>query len=113
MKVRIEMRNALFVASAVMAAAVCAEPFEIGEALSDAAFWKSNPVMFVKKHQENGFKFTDENREGADSRLDGGVTCFGLPVYESRVAFDGNTGISRVELMLYATAALNGAGLWV
>ena len=104
MKVGINMRNALFAAAAAMAAAVCAEPFEIGEALSDAAFWKSNPVMFVKKHQENGFKFTDENREGADSRLDGGVTCFGLPVYESRVTFDGNAGISRVELMLYATA---------
>ncbi len=55
-------------------------------------------------HQDHGFKFTDENREGADSRLDGGVTCFGLPVYESRISFDGNLGISRVELMLYATA---------
>ncbi len=72
--------------------------------LSDEAFWKSNPVMFVKKHQEHGFKFTDEERNGADSRLDGAVTCFGLPVYESRILFDGNSGISRVELMLYTEA---------
>jgi len=104
MKCTFKMRRMPFLAVAAMAAAACAAPLEIGEAFSDASFWKSNPVMFVKKHQDNGFKFTDENREGADSRLGGGVTCFGLPVYESRIAFDGNNGISRVELMLYTTA---------
>ena len=99
-----KMRKVMFMAAAAIAAAASADSFEIGEALSEPAFWKSNPVMFVKKHQDHGFKFTDENREGADSRLGGGVTCFGLPVYESRIAFDGNSGISRVELMLYTTA---------
>ena len=100
------MNKAVVVAFLIAASSqfAAADSFEIGEALSDASFWKSNPVMFVKKHQDHGFKFTDENREGSDSRLGGGVTCFGIPVYESRIAFDGNSGISRVELMLYTTA---------
>jgi len=85
--------------------AVYATPFEIGEALLDAAFWKSSPAEFVEAHHEHGFTFSDASKSGADSNLDGGVVCFGLPVYESRVAFASNgAGISRVELMLYAAA---------
>jgi len=76
-------------------------PYEIGEALKDPSFWTSDPVLFVKRHQENGLKFTAEDRKMADSRRDGGVTCFGLPVYETRVAFGEAGGIERVELMLF------------
>ena len=82
------------------AAAAFAESYEIGEDLSSESFWKSDPVLFVRKHAESGFEFTSDQRDGADSRQDGGVTCFGLPVYESRVSFVRG-GIDRVELMLY------------
>ena len=81
------------------------QAFEIGEALSGEAFWKSDPVMFVQNHREQGFKFTSESRKGADTRLDGAVTYFGIPVFESRIEFTGDgTGIERVELTLYSTA---------
>ena len=93
------------IASAAIAAAILhADTYEIGEALGDEAFWKSDPVLFVQKHHEQGFKFTSESREGADSRLDGGVTYFGIPVYESRVDFADDGGIERVELTLYSEA---------
>ena len=93
-------RNAM-IAAALVASAAFAEAYEIGDELANADFWSSDPVLFVKKHRESGFKFTSETRESADSRRDGGVTCFGLPVYESRVAFAPEGGISRVELMLF------------
>ncbi|MCQ2390618.1 MAG: C39 family peptidase [Kiritimatiellae bacterium] len=73
----------------------------MGEALADEAFWRSDPVLFVQKHREQGFKFTSDTRESADSRLDGGVSCFGIPVYESRVLFSSEGGIARVELVLF------------
>ena len=76
--------------------------YEIGEELSSESFWKSDPVLFVRKHADSGFEFTSDQRDGADSRQDGGVTCFGLPVYESRVSFCRPGGVDRVELMLYA-----------
>ena len=79
-------------------------PYEIGEDMADGAFWTSDPVLFVKRHAEAGFEFTSDQREGADSRLDGGVAYYGLPVYESRVSFGEAGGIERVELMLFATA---------
>ena len=97
------MRLALAFA-AFLPLAVLAEAYEIGEELADEAFWKSDPVLFVKRHREAGFAFTTDQRTGADSRLDGGVTCFGLPVYESKVTFGEAGGIARVELMLFATA---------
>ena len=86
----------VFTASAAFAGA-----YEIGEELANADFWSSDPVLFVQKHRDSGFKFTSETRENADSRRDGGVTCFGLPVYESRIAFAPEGGIARVELMLF------------
>ena len=81
-----------------------AEAYEIGEEMVSESFWKSDPVLFVRRHADSGFEFTSEQREGADSRQDGGVTCFGLPVYESRISFGQAGGIERVELMLYARA---------
>ena len=90
-------------ASAVVVGGALAETYEIGEELSREEFWKSDPVIFVRKHAESGFEFTSDSRDGADSRRDGGVSCFGLPVYESRISFGQAGGIERVELMLYAS----------
>ena len=75
--------------------------YEIGDDLSREAFWRSDPVLFVRQHVDDGFQFTSDQRDGADSRRDDGVTCFGLPVYESRVAFADGGGVARVELTLY------------
>lgn len=84
------------------ASTIFAQAYEIGKELLDGPFWESDPVLFVRKHSKSGFEFTSDRRDGADSRQDGAVTCFGLPVYESRVSFDGSSGIARVELMLYS-----------
>lgn len=92
-------------AAALVSAVSGMEAYEIGEALSDGSFWRSDPVLFVQKHREQGFKFTSESREGADTRLDGAVTYFGIPVFESRIDFtEDGTGIERVELTLFSTA---------
>ena len=108
-----------------------AEPYEIGEEMSSEPFWKSDPVLFVKRHAEAGFEFTSDDREGAASRQDGGVSwhfiksASGLPrlvVPEHgsyTAAIDPLTddfylvvsgpigpmagGIERVELVLFAT----------
>ena len=80
-----------------------AEPYEIGEEMSSEPFWKSDPVLFVKRHAEAGFEFTSDDREGAASRQDGGVSWHGVPVYESKVSFGEAGGIERVELVLFAT----------
>ena len=100
------MRRILFAVIAACAAeTILADAYEIGEAMAEEAFWKSDPVLFVQKHRDQGFKFTSESRDGADTRLDGGVTYFGIPVYESRVDFtEDGSGIERVELMLFSTA---------
>lgn len=79
--------------------------YEIGAEMDGEAFWKSDPVLFVKRHEAQGFRFTSSSRDGADTRLDGAVTYHGLPVYESKVAFTAdNSGIARVELLLFTTA---------
>ena len=95
------MRLVVFAISFV-ALGVSAAPYEIGEAMQEESFWTSDPVLFVSRHKESGFSFVSDQRDGADSRLDGGVECFGVPVYESRLSFGPNGGIERVELMLYA-----------
>ena len=96
----------LILAGCLACLAACGgDAFEIGEAMADEAFWKSDPVLFVQRHRDHGFDFTSESREGADSRLDGGVTYFGVPVYESRIAFpEDGRGIAHVELTLYTEA---------
>ena len=88
---------------AVFLAALTAGAYEIGEESGKEAFWKSDPVLFVKNHAEAGFEFTSDQREGADSRQDGGVTYHGLPVYESKISFGDAGGIERIELLLYAS----------
>ena len=93
---------AIAVAAALVTCGALATPYEIGEDMQDETFWTNDPVLFVQRHRENGFAFTSDQRDGADSRLDGGVMCFGLPVYESRLAFGPKGGVERVELMLYA-----------
>jgi hypothetical protein len=92
--------TAMFFAVAVQAAA--AGTYDIGEEFGKDAFWNSDPVLFVGRQAENGFEFTSDQRESAASRRDGGVSCFGIPVYESRIEFGAAGGIERVELMLYA-----------
>ena len=81
-----------------------AEAYDIGSDLADEAFWTSDPVLFVKRHEAQGFQFTSADRAGADTRLDGAVTFHGLPVYETKVAFGEAGGVARVELLLYTTA---------
>ena len=96
------MRSAAFAAAALTAASALAAPYEIGDDMQNASFWTSDPVLFASRHRDSGFALTSEQRDGAASRLDGGVECFGLPVYESRLAFGPKGGVERVELMLYA-----------
>ena len=89
-------------AISLVALGVSAAPYEIGEDMQEESFWTSDPVLFVQRHKDAGFEFTSDQRDGADSRIDGGVECFGIPVYESRISFAPKGGIERVELMLYA-----------
>ena len=96
--------KALFAVLTLLPSLVTAGSYEIGEAMADAAFWSADPVLFVKRHQDSGFEFTSDRRGGADSRLDGGVTCFGLPVFETKVVFGTPGGVDRIELMLFAKA---------
>lgn len=99
-------RRMLLVALAAMVAALAADEnaYDIGKDLGEESFWKSDPVLFVKRHEKQGFQFTSGSREGADTRLDGAVVFHGTPVYETKVSFGEAGGISRVELMLFATA---------
>ncbi len=78
--------------------------YDIGKAFEDTLFWKSDPVLFVKRHEKQGFQFTSGSREGADTRLDGAVVYHGIPVYETKISFGEAGGIARVELMLFTTA---------
>ncbi|MGN0846845.1 MAG: C39 family peptidase [Kiritimatiellia bacterium] len=78
--------------------------YDIGRDFAEEVFWASDPVLFVKRHEGQGFQFTSGNRDGADTRLDGAVVYHGIPVYETKVVFGELGGISRVELMLYASA---------
>ena len=75
--------------------------YEIGEELQSESFWKADPVLFVRKHVQEGLQFTSDERASADSRQDGAVTCFGVPVFETKVEFAEAGGIARVELMLF------------
>ncbi len=93
----------LFAACACLAAAGAA--YDIGKEMETEGFWKSDPVLFVKRHEKQGFKFTSGSRESADTRLDGAVTYHGIPVFESKVAFaEDSSGITRVELVLFSPA---------
>ena len=76
--------------SALLSASACCvalAAFDIGAAMDTAEFWKSDPVMFVKRHQEEGFRFTSADRESADTRLDGAVTYHDIPVFDSKISF--------------------------
>ena len=103
MLVKSMKRQTLLPATAALVLAVPAfgEPFDVGEAFKDESFWKSDPVLFVQKHRDAGFKLASEDRKMADSRLIGGVTCFGLEVYETRLSFAEKDGIERVEVSLF------------
>jgi len=87
--------------AAMSIAAVANGAYDIGSDMEEESFWKSDPVLFVKKHADAGFQFTSDQRDGADSRTDGGVEYHGIPVFESRVSFAEGGGIARVELLLF------------
>ena len=91
-------------AIAALAAGAARAAYEIGEDMTGDAFWRGDPVLFVQRHADEGFRFTSDARDGADSRRDGAVACFGVPVYETRVSFAGEGGVARVELTLYGAA---------
>lgn len=99
-------RNAFaaMLAALLACGALADEAYDIGKEMAEEAFWKSDPVLFVKRHEAQGFNFTSNAREGADTRLDGAVTYKGIPVYETKVTFGELGGIARVELVLFATA---------
>lgn len=101
-----KMISLLFSMVVAIAATVvqAAQAYDIGVDMESEAFWSGDPVLFVSRHAGSGFEFTSDQREGAASRLDGAVECFGIPVYESRVAFGAGGGVERVELMLFAAA---------
>ncbi len=95
---------AVFAVCACLAAAA-GGAYDIGKEMEAEGFWKSDPVLFVKRHQDQGFKFTSGDRGSADTRLDGAVTYHGIPVYESKVVFaEDSSGITRVELVLFSPA---------
>ena len=105
MKIPMKKKNVfqIVVAAFLTAASFGAEPFEIGVAMSEASFWETSFQTFEKAHLAHGFSATGDGEEGMDSCLDGAVTCFDLPVYETRVSFtEGGKSVARVELMLYA-----------
>ena len=94
----------LIVACACLSA-VAGDAFDIGKEMEAEGFWKSDPVLFVKRHEKQGFKFTSGSRESADTRLDGAVTYHGIPVFESKIVFaEDSSGITRVELVLFSPA---------
>ena len=95
----------MFALLSASACCVAFAAFDIGAAMETAEFWKSDPVMFVKRHQEEGFRFTSTDRESADTRLDGAVTFHDIPVFESKIAFtEDGRGVARVELILFSPA---------
>ena len=94
----------LLTASVALGACGADASYDIGEELASEGFWKSDPVLFVKRHEAQGFNFTSNARDGADTRLDGAVTYKGIPVYETKVSFGELGGVERVELVLFATA---------
>ena len=95
----------MFTLLSASACCVALAAFDIGAAMDTAEFWKSDPVMFVKRHQEEGFRFTSSDRESADTRLDGAVTYHDIPVFESKIAFtEDGRGVARVELILFSPA---------
>ena len=100
------MKSAIVVFFAACAClAVAGAAYDIGKEMETEGFWKSDPVLFVKRHQDQGFKFTSGDRSSADTRLDGAVTYHGIPVFESKVAFaEDSSGITRVALVLFSPA---------
>ena len=99
------MKEAICAVLSVAACCAASAAFDIGKEMETEAFWKSDPVMFVKRHQEEGFRFTSTDRESADTRLDGAVTYHGIPVFESKIAFtEDGRGVARVELILFSPA---------
>jgi hypothetical protein len=91
------MKKTIFTLLSASACCVACAAFDIGAAMETAEFWKSDPVMFVKRHQEEGFRFTSSDRESADTRLDGAVTYHDIPVFESKNRLHGGWAWCRAR----------------
>ena len=85
----------------LLAQSLYSAPWEIDKSMSDAGFWKSDPMLLMSERGKTGFAFTSAERNAADCRLDGAVTCFGVGVYESVLRFGEGQGVEAVELSLY------------
>ena len=76
-------------------------PWEIDKSMADAGFWSSDPMLLMSDCGKIGFSFTSAEKNAADCRLVGAVTCFGIGVYESVLRFGEEGGVETVELSLY------------
>ena len=95
-------KKRIVAALAILLSCAASAAYEIGSEFATDGFWENDAVLFVRRHADEGFRFTSDARESADSRLDGAVTCFGLPVFETRITFAEDGGIARVDLTLYS-----------
>ena len=74
--------------------------WELDREIADGSLWKADPVLLVKRHEEQGFRFTSSERDSADSRQRGAVVCCGCEAYETRMTFkDG--AVRSVETSLF------------
>ena len=54
-------RTSVLVAVAALCVGVASAAYEIGEDLSRETFWRSDPVLFVRQHVDEGFQFTSSH----------------------------------------------------
>lgn len=97
------MMKPLFVSMLVGMACLSlhAAPWEADKSMADADFWNSDPMLLMSDFGKIGFAFTSAEKNAADCRLAGAVTCFGIAVYESVIRFGEAGGVEAVELSLY------------
>lgn len=96
------VKSLMALAAGVMVFAARGEVYDIGKAMAESGFWKTDPVIFVQRRMENRFRFTSSAREAAVSMGLGNVAWNGLELYETRVYFaEAGDGISHVEMSVY------------
>lgn len=91
----------LFVLFVMASLSLRSAPWEIDKSMADVDFWASDPMLLMNERGKIGFAFTSAEKNAADCRLDGAVTCFGIGVYESVLRFGDENGVESVELSLY------------
>ncbi len=73
---------------------------DLGELFSKPKSWETTSSLFAMEHATAGFRPTDMSGAQVTSMGEGKCAWHGLPLWESRVYFDGPR-VSRVELSLY------------